>query len=284
VAKSEKEVALQKYYDIVLATINFNISVNTGHFVSDGEDIALLCYNDQKITAEKYFKGRNLEMLKQKFSFFTKNIQSGDYKNYSKYIKEKTGYDIDLLADLHKRIEIILLQNEIKTKKEENDVGDLLHYYDENSISGEKVEKLRTLLDDYWTIMSEKSSNRYQTTEIISIEEKDGVELITEEITFGTYPKNHNYKDSWITSPNKKCKAFIQWNDSKHPVTSVSLQFHSGASGPIYAVEGIWEDITVSWKDDTTLVIRTKKNLKVFDQSKEVRSRDMIIHIEYLED
>ena len=248
----------------------------------DDYDLEVHCYEDAKLKIEKYLQQQRLDKLKRKLEPFLEMLLPDADRKFSKYIKEKTGYEINLFEDLQKRIEAVLLQDDIRIEKESDDVARMLTYFDENSISGDKVEKLRLLLGNYCEIELKKENKRNVHSENTSIEEIDGEEIITETITFGPKPKH--YKEISTDSQDGNCKARVsQWSDGKQSSTSVSLQFLSGAGGCVCQLVGICDDVSASWKDNSTLVISTRKDYEVMMQHKNVRSFDKIIIIEYIE-
>jgi hypothetical protein len=62
----------------------------------------------------------------------------------------------------------------------------------------------------------------------------------------------------------------------------VSVEFPK-ASGAVYALSGHCPNVKAWWKDNSTIVIETKKEYTKNAQHKQVRSFDDIISIEYVE-
>jgi len=124
----QKQTELQRHRTILLATLNYLEQHFGGSFVCDQYDPATEYYQQQKIQTEKYFKQRRLDRLQQRLASLTEGLQSRADLNFASYIKEKTGYDIDIFDVLRKRVAAIVEQNEIRSQKEFNDIGKMLRF------------------------------------------------------------------------------------------------------------------------------------------------------------
>lgn len=275
----EKQIELERHREILLATIDYFISNQGDSFVLDNQSHIREHYQQQKAQVDKYYEQRRLDKLQQKFVSLTKSIENSLDLTFSTYIKEKTGYVIDIFDKLKKRVDLILNKNKIENSKEENDIGTMLHYLIDTSSSADKVEKLKALLIKYHGKNRQKQ-NGY--SEVISRVEKDGV--VTEKISFSTGPKPKHFNEVEAISPDGKRKLFtVQWSDGTHASTSVTLQFANGASGAIYSTNGIQPDIAAFWKDNSTISIRTKKAFDIEPRHTEVRSFADRINIQYVD-
>lgn len=265
-----------------MATLNYLEQHLGGSFVYDQYDPVTEYYQQQKIQTEKYFKQRRLDRLQQRLASLTKGIQNRADLAFAPYIKEKTGYDIDIVDDLRNRVSAIIGQNEIRGQKELNDIGTMLHYFHETSVNGEEVEKLKSLLTDYSKHTNEISGKRKgEYSEVISRVEKDGIEEVTVRISTGPKPKHFEEQEARSPDGNRKLRV-MQWSDGKHASTYVAVHFPT-ASGTVYRTSGIRPDIKARWKDNSTIVIETKKEYEANTQNKQVRSFDDVITIEYIE-
>jgi len=277
----QKQLELQRHRSILLAALSYLEERLGGSFVYDQYDPITEYYQQQKIQTEKYFVQRRLDKLQQQLVTLTKGLQNRVDLNFAHYIKEKTSYDIDIFDDLQKRVDAIIEQNEIRTEKELNDISTMLHYC-QALTDGEKVEKLNTLLTSY-SKGTQKISHKRKSgySEVISRVEKDGIEKVTVRISTGPKPKH--FEEQEEISPDSKRKLRVtQWSDGKHASTYVAVEFPA-ANGAIYGASGIHSDIKAWWKDNSTIVIETKKEYEVIAHHKEVRSFDDIINIDYIE-
>ena len=253
-----------------------------GSFVCDQYDFATEYYQQQKIQTEKYFKKRRLDRLQQRLASLVKGMQNRADLTFAFYIKEKTGYDIDIFEDLLKAVNAIVAQNEIRSQRELNDVVTILHFYNETVGDGKEVEKLKSLLTDYskrTNVMSPKKQGEY--SEVISRVEKDGIVEVT--VRSSTDPNPKHCEEQWATSPDGKRKLrVVQWSAGKQASTYVAVHFPT-SSGAVYGLTGIYPDVKAWWKDNSTIIIETKKEYEPNTQNKQVRSFDDVITIEYIE-
>lgn len=75
--------------------------------------------------------------------------ETGDL-NFERYIKEKTGYDIDIFANFQKRIEKIIERKKIKTENEYRDVLAMVdNLCQQTPVDQEKIDVLNNLLIDF---------------------------------------------------------------------------------------------------------------------------------------
>lgn len=271
----QKQSELQKHRSILLASYDFLIATHGASIVFDNENFIAAQYEQEKLKVEENYSRNHLSKLKlQLKKLIEKRLSRADL-GYTEYIKEKTGYDIDILEDVRKRVEAIIAQNEIRSKKERNDVSTMLFHYHKTSTEGEEVDKLKILIQDY----VERTSNTGHT-EIISSVVKDGIEEVTIQIFSNPKPKHYEVQE--IVSPDgKRNLRLAQWSDGKHSSTYVEIAFPT-ASGPVYGVSGIHSNIKASWKNNSTIVIEAPKELVAILQHKQVRSYDDIITVEYL--
>ncbi len=67
-----------------------------------------------------------------------------------------------------------------------------------------------------------------------------------------------------------------------HAVTTIVIEL-PGGSGPIYSIRGLHPDLTASWKDDHTIIIKTPPQRDELLKHHQVSSFGHLITIEYLE-
>lgn len=277
----QKQTELQRHRTILLATLDYLEERLGGSIVFDQYDPATEYYQQQKIQTEKYFKQRRLDRLQQRLTSLTKGIQGRADLAFTPYVKEKTGYDIDIFEDLRKRVDAVVAQNEIRSQNELNDVGTMLHFYNETAADGKEAAKLKSLLTSYSKRANEASSKRKgEYSEVVNRVEKDSIEKVTVRISTGPKPKH--FKEKEAASPDGKRKLrVVQWGEGKHASTYVAIEFPS-ASGAVYGISGI-HDVRAFWKDNSTIVIEIPKNHTANTQHKQVRSFDDVVAIEFIE-
>ena len=186
---AEKQFELVKYKTISLATIEY-LAENPELTFSGDEDTMEDLYQHFKIQTEKYFQQRRLDRLQHRLSHFFDILIGRVDLNFTDYIREKTGYEIELLEGLRNRVKIILERNEIKTQKEAYDITLLSGYYNKISTNKVDIENLNALLVEYHDRMAPvylKKQRGY--TKIIEVEQKDGMEITSITIHTGPKPK-----------------------------------------------------------------------------------------------
>ena len=93
---------------------------------------------------------RKLHNLRQRLIKLTKfPIRRGDL-TFNDYIKEKTGWAIDIFETLEVRINEILEQNKINNKNQVDDLVIMLNIYQQQSVDQSKIDMLKTLLISYF--------------------------------------------------------------------------------------------------------------------------------------
>lgn len=145
----ERKAALEKTYSIVQATLDYLIGLHGRTIVYDGDDIIGCYYRQEKQKAEKYYQERKRSKLQVQFKKITKSLEHSMDFNYSIFIKEQTGYTIDLFEQLKVRIEYIISLNEIQTKEQWEEVGKILEYSKRTHANALVIEKLSGLMQAY---------------------------------------------------------------------------------------------------------------------------------------
>ncbi|GAA4330640.1 hypothetical protein [Flaviaesturariibacter amylovorans] len=281
--KEQKQVELERCRAILLATFDYLLVREGGAFVVDGYDMAKEAFEQQKVKTEAYFTQRRLDRMQQRLAKELRHLQRCVDLNFSAFVKSRTGYDINLFGDLHDRVATIKAQNEIRNKREMNDVLTVLEWNQKTSSDGAESEQLLSLIHAYLDRESQASRKRKNDySEVVSRTEQDGVE--TELIRFSTGPKPKHYKEQWIPSPDGTQQLQVaQWSDGNQATTYVALQTAKGASGAIYNCTGLFNDINAFWKDSNTVVIETREAYPSNAQHRQVQSHDTVINIEYRE-
>jgi hypothetical protein len=185
---TEKQIELNKIKAISLATIDYLVENPEPSFSGDDDTLKDL-YQHFRIQIDRYFQKRRLDRLQHRLSHFFDILIGRADLNFTKYIREKTGFEIKLLEGLLNRVNIILERNEIKNQKEANDISLLSAYYQKTSSNKDDIEKFNALLVDYYKIMVPvflKKQKGY--TKNIVAEEKDGLEIIS--ITMHSGPQS----------------------------------------------------------------------------------------------
>ena len=147
--QDEKQAELEKYCNLVLATIDYYLDrkimiLKTADFDS------IEYYKELKRQAEEHFKKGRLTRLKQWFFDLTEIlIETRDLK-FTKYLQDKTNYDIDIFQSYFQRVDKLIAKGKITTNNQfyevEIMVDQLCHI---EPIDNKKIETLNKLLCDY---------------------------------------------------------------------------------------------------------------------------------------
>ncbi len=282
--KDQKQAELEKNLALVLATLDYLLKINRGIIVYDDFDSVGSYYEQQKVQAQKYFELRRLDKLVRQFHKSLNSTKGRDALEVSKYIKEHSGYEIDLFAEEKKHIEAVLNKGRIDSKEERNAISFMLGTNKIAKIEKEKIKKLRILYSDFCqkAFEAEKLSPKRKRgyTEITKIEEKDGV--IIEHIESSNGPKPKHFKERKVMAPDGKRKLIIsEVTIAKHSSTTVSIAFKNVTMGA-FGMTGIHPELNAYWKDNNTIVIESK-SFPPFSQTKKLRSFDDTVEIEYIE-
>jgi hypothetical protein len=107
-------------------------------------------YRQQKKQIEKHFEMRRLYLLQQRLNKLIEFPRQRSDLTFSNYIKEKTGYKIDIFESLQIRVEEIIKENQIKNKGQLNDIAIILNVYKQQSFDQGKIDILKNLILNYF--------------------------------------------------------------------------------------------------------------------------------------
>jgi hypothetical protein len=142
---NDKQAELQKYRDLILATLDYHLhnkemQIKTADF--DSQDY----FKGLIIQTEEHFQKGRLTRLKQWFRDLTEmQIETGDLK-FNKYLQDKTKYDIDIFKTYFQRVDKIIEKGKIMTDNQFYDLGimvdQLCHI---EPVDSQKIEILNRL-------------------------------------------------------------------------------------------------------------------------------------------
>ncbi len=140
----EKDLELIKYHKLTLAALEYN--KNTLEFVSKSH------FEKLYTVVNSSFEKGQLTKLKRFFrDIIDMQIHTKDLK-FNTYLKDTTGYEIDVFETFHKRIKSIISRGKITTDNQYRDINDYLDtIVHTDPINKEKVSTLNSLLQAYET-------------------------------------------------------------------------------------------------------------------------------------
>lgn len=258
---TEKQIELETHKTLLLATLDYHIEHYTGGLVFDQGDPAAEYHLKQKQQTEKYFQQRRLDRLQKMLDRLLENIMNRADLHFASYIKEKTGYNLDVFEELRNQVAAIVAQKKIDNEEEARNVRDMLQFYQQTSADNEEVEVLKTLLVDFYERIGLKNQIN-----------KLAFPLMTNDMNSLVYEPN---------SPDGKRKVIVQNSGTdKYALTYVVIHL-KGGSGSIYCARGKNLPIEAYWKDNSTIVIETKKDYIAVTQHHQVRSFQDVVKVEY---
>lgn len=145
----DKKADLKKYHDLVIATIDYYLNTPSLHFKTNDFDTKSHFENLRLIATEDYKKGR-LTKLKRWFRDLTEmQVEIKDFK-FNEYLKETTGYDINIHQDFYKRIDKIVEKGKITTDNQFREINAFVDSLCQSEqIDNTRIETLNKLLLDY---------------------------------------------------------------------------------------------------------------------------------------
>lgn len=147
--KEQKREALLKYRDLVVATLDYYLD-NHQYQIKSAVFDSQSYYQDLKIQTEAHFQMGRLTLLKQWFRDLTEMpIETRDLK-FSKYLQDKTGYDIDIFDSFYQRVDQVIAKGKITTDNQFYDVKILVDQLCQTTpVNEEKIGILNGLLIGY---------------------------------------------------------------------------------------------------------------------------------------
>lgn len=147
--KDEKQAELEKYRDLVLATIDYYLDNKFANFKTADFD-SVEYFNRLKIQVEEHFQKGRLTRLKQWFHNLTEmQIETVDLK-FNKYLQDKTNYDIDIFKSYFQRIDRVIAKGKITSDSQFYDVNSFVDQLSHTEpVDNEKIDILNNLLSDY---------------------------------------------------------------------------------------------------------------------------------------
>jgi hypothetical protein len=157
--KKDKLLELQKYRELVLATLDYHLENKVMHITTDDFD-SDEHYNGLKIQTQEHFQKGRLTILKQLFHDLTEiQEETGDLK-FNKYLQDKTKYNVDIFKSYFQRVEIVIEKGKITTNNQFYDLNIMVNQLCQAEIvDREKIEILNRLLSEYEQRKTKKPSS-----------------------------------------------------------------------------------------------------------------------------
>jgi hypothetical protein len=153
--QSDKQKELVKFRELNLATIDYNRYLYEQAREQYSVQVPDFAQNFDKLKAQvqENYKNGKLGILRKWYYHFTEGFQEAGFDhnvNYTKYIKEKTGYDVDTLNTFYNHLEKIILKGKITTADQYRDVCTMVNQLSQaDPLDNKKIDQLNHLLIAY---------------------------------------------------------------------------------------------------------------------------------------
>lgn len=272
-SKSKQE-ELFKQRAIVLQTLEFLMENYTGFFVLDDYDSSKEHYLQEKDQVEKYYKERRLDRITAKLANLTHYLYFKRDRTYQHYIKEKTGYQIDLYKNLRVKIDEVIQRGMIFSLEEFLDVEFMVQMFENDPNASCDKALLQSMLDSYQNAHRVYKYDNSETFDVSNLEPKD--QYHSEEIK----EKGLIYK---VNSPNRRNWMSLHTSGKGEYALTYLVVGVDGGSGTVYCAKGKDLKIKADWEDDYTILIETLGKYEVLNCYRRITTRRSNISIQYVE-
>lgn len=145
----ENQAELDKCRHIIFVSIDYTIEKEAGQLKPEQIEYSRNFHRLWKEQVEEQYQSKDLQKLKKSLDTVTLRYKITGDTDLVKYIKEKTGYDYDLLGNIYERIDKIIARGRIANRKERTDVATMIELYRRNSIGQENAALLINMSIDF---------------------------------------------------------------------------------------------------------------------------------------
>lgn len=245
---------LEKYKAILLATIDYEQERVSSIYKAAELALVQNDFSKMKERIEKHYVTDGLTTLKKTLQQFTTLLmQLGDVA-FSPYIKAKTGYDIDLFANISERLQKIINRNAIKNRQELKDVNAMIALCRQTSAYNYNIAHLMNLMIDYQQLHSKKLQQQ----------------------------EHHFFHLAEMSSPDFLHYIEVYEADNRATQIQITLRL-GGKSICFFFAEGINLGLKVHWKNNTHIIIEHSNALMAIAKPKQIETYvGCFLQIEYV--
>ncbi len=143
-----KTEELTKYRALVLAAIDYEITLYKNLPLQAFDPLPHL-ESLKKQTEEHYAEGR-LAVLQKWYHDLTEGIREGRAFKFNFFVKERTGYTIDIFKEHFDKVEKLIVKGKITTDSQFYDVNTMVDYLSQTKpVDKKKIAVLNNLLITY---------------------------------------------------------------------------------------------------------------------------------------
>lgn len=278
--KEERE----KNKSILVATLNYLLQYHAHDMVFDDYSPSKQWYLQELKQTKLDIKQSRSASIKKRLDkhilMFSEKYDPG----LNKYIKEKTGYDIDVFEQYKNDVLPIISKGSI-TANDVYFVEKYLKAYASFPEEQNNITFLKTLLAEYEANLVELITGSDVITESFHFMLKGKKSWTVKGEDYERFKKEHD-KD-WLlaeeTAPNGTDKLHVQFSGKGEQAITYVVILLANGSGNIYCARGEKLPIKAYWKDNHTVVIETKKAYDNHTKVKQISSYGEVIKIEYIE-
>lgn len=217
--------------------------------------------------------------------------------NFGSYIKEHTGYEVDIYEDLRYEIASIISKGKVENDEELGNIGIMLQVYQGTSVEKEQIDRLKNLIDEF--VKHKKTSrvigqsNAEVKHAIVQIKTPlpnteytamaDAITATVKKLSKEEFMDSQHQRGVLFSPGNIKRQIATNTHgigENAHTEVSITLK---GGSGCIYSVKGENLLIRAYWQNSNTVVIETQKEYVADIRHNQVSSFEDVVKIEYIE-
>jgi hypothetical protein len=245
---------LEKYKALLLATIDYELERVPSVYKADELALVQDNFSKMKEKIEKYYVADGLTKLKKSLQQFTVPLmQLGDLA-FSPYIKSKTGYYVDLFANITERLQRITDRNAIKNRQELKDVIAMIALCRQTLTYKYNVAHLKNMIIDYHRLQSKRLQQQ----------------------------EHYFFQVAEMSSPD--FLHYIEVYEADNTATQIQITLRvGGKSIGFFSAEGVNLGLKVYWKNDTHIIIEHNKTLMASAKPKQIETCiGCFLQIEYV--
>jgi hypothetical protein len=143
-----KDEELKKYRALVLAAVDHQIELLQSQPIQVFDPAPGL--QKAKIQVEEHFSKGRLSILKSWYRDMTESIREGRQFKFNSFVKERTGYSIDIFKEHFDRAEKVIAKGKITTDNQFYDINSMIDYLCQvEPVDKQKIDVLNSLLLAY---------------------------------------------------------------------------------------------------------------------------------------
>ncbi len=247
-------IELEKYKDILLATIDYETHINLWKL----DALQLVKEKEMNILIKQWIvtdcENGELTKLKKRLKQYTCLHKMMGNLEYSPYIQTATGYSINLFGNIAERVQKIVDRQLIKNRKECKDVMTMIALCRQTSFYNCNVTYLKNMMIDYHRLYSKKLQQR----------------------------EHYIFYFSEMSSPD--FLHYIEVYEANNTATQIQITLRlGGKSICFFFAEGINLGLKVHWKNNTHIIIEHSNALMAIAKPKQIETYvGCFLQIEYV--